>query len=222
MSVAPACPRRYRPGRIGARGSHRRRGASIRRVASPEDASLIGRYLESDSSAVAEIDGWLTRAATPFRARLGADWEDAVQEVRLETFRLLEQGRFRGESRLRTYLWQVAAHGCINALRRQQRRRRREAPEPDEEPEAPDGSPVEALERRERRVALLRLLEEMSAECRELWGLILDGRSYGEISGHLGVTEGALRVRAHRCRKRAAAALAGNAKGAARPSSEEG
>ena len=47
-------------------------------------------------------------------------------------------------------------------------------------------------------------LEGMSRECRDLWGLILAGLSYREIGTRLGVTEGALRVRALRCRQRAA------------------
>jgi DNA-directed RNA polymerase specialized sigma24 family protein len=41
--------------------------------------------------------------------------------------------------------------------------------------------------------------------------MILSGLSYQQISTQTGVAEGALRVRAHRCRKRAAEALTGNA-----------
>jgi RNA polymerase sigma factor (sigma-70 family) len=58
---------------------------------------------------------------------------------------------------------------------------------------------------------LLTALEVVPAECRELWRRILRGLSYGEISRELGVSEGTLRVRAHRCRKRAIEALGGNA-----------
>jgi DNA-directed RNA polymerase specialized sigma24 family protein len=60
---------------------------------------------------------------------------------------------------------------------------------------------------------LLRALDAVPADCRQLWGSILRGISYQEISREIGVAEGALRVRAHRCRKRAIEALGGNAAG---------
>ena len=53
-------------------------------------------------------------------------------------------------------------------------------------------------------------LQRVPVECRQIWDGILRGLSYQQLSGELGVSEGALRVRAHRCRKRAAEALAGN------------
>lgn len=153
---------------------------------------------------MAEVDIWLARAAGPFRRRLGADWEDALQEVRIEVLRLVRQGSFRGESSLKTYLWQVTAHTCIDTLRRQQRRPMTDPLEVDGPILSSDPSPLDRVLARENSQALLTVLEAMSQECRELWDLILAGLSYRKIGTRLGVTEGALRVRALRCRRRAA------------------
>jgi RNA polymerase sigma-70 factor (ECF subfamily) len=182
-------------------------------VVTADTAALIAAYLRGEREAVVEIDGWLARAASPFRRRLGGDWEDALQEVRLEVFRLLERGRFRGDSSLRSYLWQVTAHTCIDELRR--RRRQPTALSEDLDVGAPlparDPSPLDTIVAREAEHERLAVLESMSAECREVWGLVLGGLSYKAISERLGVSEGALRVRAHRCRKRATEAAGGNA-----------
>ncbi|MCG8458319.1 MAG: hypothetical protein MI919_18740, partial [Holophagales bacterium] len=50
---------------------------------------------------------------------------------------------------------------------------------------------------------LLRRFQSLPAYCRKLWRMIIDGRSYREMSGALGVAEGTLRVRVRRCRERA-------------------
>lgn len=168
-----------------------------------------------EPAAVARVDGWLARASSPFRAGLADEWPDVLQEVRLEVFKLLQAGRFRGESSLKTYVWKVCAHTCLDALRRR-RRRPLHQPEDEAEPLPASGpSPLDAVLAGERQGRLLAALDAMSAECRELWGLIVEGLGYREISERLGVSEGALRVRAHRCRKRATEALTGNAAGGA-------
>lgn len=168
-----------------------------------------------EPEAVAQVDVWLSRAASPFRSGLADDWPDVQQEVRLEVFNLLRAGRFRGESSLKTYVWKVCAHTCLDALRRK-RRQPVHQPESDAEPlPASDPSPLDAVLAGERQGRLLQALESMSAECRALWGLIAEGLGYREISQRLGVSEGALRVRAHRCRKRASETIAGNEDGEA-------
>ena len=87
----------------------------------PEDQQLIERFLQHERAAVHLIEDWIARAASPFRQRLAAQWEDTVQEIRLEAARLLERGAFRGESSLKTYLWRVANHACLRQLRAQTR-----------------------------------------------------------------------------------------------------
>ena len=185
-----------------------------RTTPSPEDAETVAGFLRGDSSAAAQVDGWIAAAAGPFRGRLNADWPDLLQDVRLEVLRLLRRSSWRGEARLKTYIWRVTSHTCLDALRRQRRRPQAEEPEAALELRSSDPSPLERVIDSDRTRALLGALQRVPSECRQIWDRILRGLSYQEISGELGVSEGALRVRAHRCRKRAAEALAGNAAGA--------
>jgi RNA polymerase sigma-70 factor (ECF subfamily) len=174
----------------------------------------MAAFLDGEREAVLQVDGWIARAAASFRRRLGHEWEDVLQDVRIEALRLLRDGRFRGESSLKTYLWQVTAHSCVDALRRLKRRPPAAEPDGLEEPLASsDPSPLDRVLAEESQQALIAVLEAMSRECREVWGLILQGLGYREISRRLDVSEGALRVQAHRCRKRAVAVAAGNAAG---------
>jgi RNA polymerase sigma factor (sigma-70 family) len=177
-----------------------------------EDVQLAAGFAHGDAEAVARVDEWLSRAASPFRRRLAGDWEDVLQEVRVEVLRLLRGGSFRGESSLRTYLWQVTAHTCIDALRRRQRRPLAEPldvelPLPSHEP-----SPLDRVLRHESRQVLRDVREAVSSDCRELWDLILRGLSYRDMGARLGVSEGTLRVRALRCRRHAAELVRSNAK----------
>jgi RNA polymerase sigma factor (sigma-70 family) len=176
-----------------------------------EDQQLAAGFARGDPRAAAAVDVWLARAASPFRRRLGADWEDALQDVRIEVLRLLQRGAFRGESSLRTYLWQVTAHTCIDALRRRQRRPLTDPLDPDGPIPSSEPSPLDRVAAREQGETLMAVLETVSQECRQLWDLILAGLSYREIAQRLGVADGALRVRALRCRRRAAEAAGRNA-----------
>jgi RNA polymerase sigma-70 factor, ECF subfamily len=166
------------------------------------DAGLVERFLRGDPEAAAQVDGWIAGAAWPFRRRLAAEWDDLLQEIRLEVVRLLQARQFRGQSRLKTYLWQVACHTCLDAVRRE---RRRLFVGLDAIAAVPSStvSPFDRLSEREGTAAALRAMATLSGECRELWGKLLRGMSYREISHELGGSEAALRVRAHRCRKSA-------------------
>lgn len=180
----------------------------------PSDTELAERFLRGDAEASALVDSWIAGAAWPFRRRLNCEWDDLQQEIRLEVVRLLQEGRFRGESRLKTYLWQVACHTCLDAVRRQ-RRRPFVGLDAVESAAAGDASPFELLAKHEGNQAALRALAALPGECRELWRKLLRGQSYRAIGEETGVSEGALRVRAHRCRKGAveayrAAAVAGS------------
>jgi RNA polymerase sigma-70 factor (ECF subfamily) len=178
-----------------------------------DDAATIAGYLEGQADAVARVDGWIAGAASPFRRRLGADWPDLLQEARIEILRLLRRAAWRGESRLKTYVWQVVGHTCLDALRRQKRRPQTEPMEPEAPVPSNDPSPLDRAMGADAQRKLLMALAAVPEDCRELWGFILSGMSYQQIGTRLGVAEGALRVRAHRCRKRAIEALRGNEPG---------
>jgi RNA polymerase sigma factor (sigma-70 family) len=166
------------------------------------DQEVVARYLRGDAEAVVTVDGWIARAAWPYQRRLANRWEDVLQDVRLEVTRLLGQGKFRGESSLRTYLWQVVSHTCLDQLRSQNRWQWADLEALDEGSSA--AAPPAAAGHEDRDL-VQRVLERVSDECRELWRLIVMGHSYREMSQRLGVAEGTLRVRVLRCREKAAA-----------------
>jgi RNA polymerase sigma factor (sigma-70 family) len=168
------------------------------------DEAIIGRFLAGDPAAVAEVDGWLARAASSYRRRLGDHFDDALQDVRLEATRLLQEGKFRGDSSLKTYLWRVTAHTCLDRLRAGSRWSFVEYD--GEIAEAADAVGAGQAPPRAwyaERDLLLRVLARMEEECRRLWSLLIEGHSYRVMSDETGVSEGALRVRVLRCRGRA-------------------
>lgn len=169
-----------------------------------EDAVLVERYLSGEEEAVTTLEGWIHRAAQPYRRRLSEVWDDVLQDVRLEITRLLRKQSFRGESALKTYLWRVVSHTCLDRIRARTRWRWAEIDGMEEwEAEsllADDGGGHLEPESKD---LLLRVLEQMSEDCRRLWSMILAGLSYREMSRRTHVAEGALRVRVLRCRKRA-------------------
>jgi RNA polymerase sigma factor (sigma-70 family) len=168
-----------------------------------EDALLVDRYLSGEEEAIATLDGWIHRAAQPYRRRLSAVWDDVLQDVRLEVTRLLRGSAFRGESALKTYLWRVVCHTCLDRIRAHGRWRWAELDGMEEwEADAILGDPGGRIEP-ESKDLLLRVLEGVSEDCRRLWSMLLAGLSYREMSRRTGVAEGALRVRVLRCRKRA-------------------
>src|SRR5262249_16165099 len=111
-----------------------------------------------------------------------------------------------GESSLRTYLWQVVSHSCLDQLRSQGRWQWAELDALDE-----GAGPLAVAQEagvaggHEQRDLVQRVLERVSGECRELWRMMVIGLSYREMSRRLGVAEGTLRVRVLRCRERAVA-----------------
>jgi RNA polymerase sigma-70 factor (ECF subfamily) len=168
------------------------------------DQEMVSRYLKGEREAVGTVDGWISRAAWPYQRRLADRWDDVLQDVRLEVTRLLGSGKFRGESSLRTYLWRVVSHTCLDQLRAQAKWKWSDLDNLD-----PADEPVSVTvlpSRQEDKDLLLRVLDRVPQECRELWRMIVAGLSYREMSLRTDVAEGTLRVRVLRCREKAVAA----------------
>lgn len=169
-----------------------------------DDREVAAGFLRGEPAAIATVDGWIERAAWPYQRRLANRWDDVLQDVRLEVTRLLGEGKFRGESSLRTYLWRVVCHTCLDQIRSQGKWQWADLDTVEQDdgrsasvlPRAPEEDPAE-------RDLLLRVLDRSSQECRELWRMLLLGLSYREMSRRLDVAEGTLRVRVLRCRERA-------------------
>jgi len=167
-----------------------------------EDRDVVHKFLAGDRQAVATIDAWILRAAWPFQRRLRSRWDDVLQEIRLEITRLLKQGKFRGDSSLKTYLFRVVTHTCVDQVRDQDRHELLDldALEDADQPRTKGPSPAEESAERD---LLLRVLDQAPRDCRHLWQMLAAGFSYKEMSGRMGVADGTLRVRVLRCREKA-------------------
>lgn len=174
----------------------------------PADRDVVARFLRGEPEAVATLDGWILRAAWPYQRRLANRWDDVLQDVRLEVTRLLGDGKFRGESSLRTYLWRVVSHTCLDQIRSQTKWQWADLETLEQEEGRALGPVQPAVEDAAERDLLLRVLDRASQECRELWKMLVLGLSYREMSLRLQVAEGTLRVRVLRCRERAVASRA--------------
>jgi RNA polymerase sigma-70 factor (ECF subfamily) len=170
-----------------------------------DDRDMVNRFLRGDADAVATLDSWISRAAWPYQRRLAHRWEDVLQDVRLEVTRLLGDGKFRGESSLRTYLWRVVSHTCLDQIRSQGKWQFTDLETVDQEDGRASGPPRVAVGDPAERDLLMRVVDRASPDCRDLWKMIVLGLSYKEMSQRLQVAEGTLRVRVLRCRERAIA-----------------
>lgn len=164
-----------------------------------EDSDRIRGLLAGEARVLAEVGRWVRAAASSYRDL--CDGEDLEQEMLMALLESLRAGRFRGDSSLRTYVHRQVHYTCIDRLRAAKTRPMvtlEGLDLPSAEP-----SPLGRLARREAVAIALRVLAQVPAECRDLWRGILAGESYGEMSRRSGVSEGTLRVRALRCRRRA-------------------
>ena len=169
------------------------------------DQEMVTRYLKGEREAVGTVDGWISRAAWPYQRRLADHWDDVLQDVRLEVARLLGSGKFRGESSLRTYLWRVVSHTCLDQIRALDKWKWSSLDDDIDPEDEPAGANV-IPSRQEDKDLLLRVLDRVPRECHELWRMIVAGLSYREMSLRMDVAEGTLRVRVLRCREKAVAA----------------
>ncbi|MDJ0837781.1 MAG: sigma-70 family RNA polymerase sigma factor [Acidobacteriota bacterium] len=168
------------------------------------DQQLVDRFLDNDTEAFQQIDDWIRAASRSFRFRLGDHWEDAQQEIRLEVMRLLRRKSFQGRSSLKTYVWKVVCHSCIDYLRKQHSKTFTTLENLGEK-EAVTADPLDSLSQSDTAKALLGILQKVPEECRNLWRMILAGLPYAQMAGSLGISEATTRVRVHRCRQKAAA-----------------
>lgn len=166
-----------------------------------DDARLIALLLAGDSAGITRVRAWVATALDRYRGRLGAEVEDLEQEVLLDLMEALAAGRFRRQSRLETYVFSFARFKGVDRLRALGRRDMVEIDDESLTLDAP--SALEELAQRETAELAARIVAALPAPCRELWEMIADGMSYRQMSDATGLSEGAIRVRVHRCRQRA-------------------
>lgn len=170
----------------------------------PPDAVLVRGFLDGDAICLRQVDVWILEVLRHSRLGLTNDLDDMAQQVRRKLLISLRAGRFMGTATLRTYVWRAAQHAVIDHLR--MRRTRPPALSMDEVAEPADraASPEGALLQQERRELFALVLSRLGDACRELFQhIVFDELSYADIAQRLQVTEGAIKVRALRCREKA-------------------
>lgn len=131
------------------------------------------------------------------------DAEDALQEAYLDVLRGV--GAFRGESRLSTWLFQIAVRA---ALRTRHRRRRRPLADLGDHEPGGGADPVAAAIEREHANALLAAIAELPAAQRSVLGLAsLQGMSHADVAAVLGIPVGTVGSRLFEAKQRLRAVL---------------
>ncbi|MCI0656187.1 MAG: sigma-70 family RNA polymerase sigma factor [Acidobacteria bacterium] len=169
------------------------------RSACPDDSALLEGYLRGDPAALKVVDRWIDSALWH---RLGPSREfldDLRQDVKLRLLENIHRASFLGVSSLKTYVQRIASNVGADFQRRIIGRRRllemgRGMVEP---------VPVESLESLYITLDLARtVLSDLSASDRLLMWLVYGERyTYEEAARRLGKSVGAVKVRAHRCRR---------------------
>ncbi len=164
--------------------------------ASPSDETLMTRFRQGDTRAFEALFQRYSRPVHGYLSRLTgspAAAEDLVQQTFLSVVR--SRGRFLEGARVKPWLYAIAT----NAARDWQRRRRPE--ELTEEGELPTSVPAEAPTARDTGLerAVQRALEQLP-EGQRLPIMLhrFEGMGFAEIAESLGLTETAVKVRAHR------------------------
>jgi RNA polymerase sigma-70 factor (ECF subfamily) len=128
-----------------------------------------------------------------------ADAEEAAQEVFLRVHRALPG--FRGDAKLSTWLYAIAARLCLSRLGEAHRRLVRADEAALGRVPDPEADPARHLEEDEREAALRRAITELSDDRRMVVVLRdLEGLPYEEIAEILGLELGTVRSRLHRAR----------------------
>jgi RNA polymerase sigma-70 factor (ECF subfamily) len=163
-------------------------------------AALMIRYQSGDLQAFEELYGWLKPRLFRYilsRVMDRGRGEDLLQEVFLQIHR--SRRTFLPGNPLLAWAFGVARHVCLMDLRQRRRRAAHEILADDFLPELAVSSEAESFADRQVLAKALGLLPEDSREALVLHQL--EGLSFKEIAGILGISVQAARVRAHRAAK---------------------
>jgi RNA polymerase sigma-70 factor (ECF subfamily) len=126
------------------------------------------------------------------------DLEDVLQDVFIEAFRSI--GRFRGDSKLSTWLYRVCVNVALQRLRK--RKRLAEVSDDDVAETSTEQTPERGLDVARRLDAVYRILDHLSPKKRVVFILHeIEGREPKEIAGIVGAPVLTVRTRLHYARK---------------------
>lgn len=150
---------------------------------------------ERDFTAMTTKHGRIISSVCLSFARSGEDYEDLRQDVLVNIWNGLD--RFRGDSSVSTWIYRVALNTCVSSQRKA--RQRDEMSMHDLYRELYDNSPAEDVERYRLMYGLVRRLRPMDRSVMLMW---LDGRSYEEIAGVVGLSREGVASRLKRSKDR--------------------
>jgi len=157
---------------------------------------LARRLLRGDAEATQEVYTRVRRivGAKSYRLSIG-EREDVTQEIVVELWRTIGRPGFDLDRDLWGFVEVLALRRCIDAFRRH-----RPMAELDPEFASASSNPLQTVLADEKRQQVRNALDRLSEDCRQLIReRVEDGLSFKEISAAGESSEGALRVRFHRC-----------------------
>ena len=180
----------------------------------PEELKYLLRVKAGDRSAFRWIvDRYADMVNTLCLRMLRNEEEaaDAAQEVFIKVYKAL--GSFREDSRFSTWVYRIAYNHCISEIRKHTR----VIDLVDESPEIPDENGIlnglEILAAEERKQYLKRALEALPETDSVVVTLFYyEELSLEEIAGITGLSNGNVRIRLHRARKKLMQVLGGHLK----------
>lgn len=173
-----------------------------------KERMLLRRLRHGDERAFAELVKANQDRVFDLVFRMLGDREEAL-DLSQEVFVAVHAAvaRFRGESRLSTWIFRVAKNHCLNRLKYLGRRERGRSTEISDVPEsvlernAPSQRPDEAVSVSETRTMVQKAIAELDEEHRLLVVLRdVEGLSYHEIAAITDQPEGTVKSRLHRAR----------------------
>ncbi|MFH1139243.1 MAG: sigma-70 family RNA polymerase sigma factor [Pseudomonadota bacterium] len=178
----------------------------------PEDKKILDRFFSGERDAIGDLADRYAPRLFSFGLRMCGNSEDAqdmVQDAFLNIVKYLKG--FRGETKLRNWIYRLASSACIRRRRGKNQPERElslEALRPGHEedgstPDIPDWStsPVESLVNEELRERLARAVERLPGKYRLVFNLRdLEGFSTAEVAEMLKLTPQAVKTRLHRAR----------------------
>jgi RNA polymerase sigma-70 factor, ECF subfamily len=167
---------------------------------SPLEDQLMARIRTRDESAFEEL--FLHFGNRIYRTALRIlkeeqSAEDALQETFMNVYRA--SNRFRGESKVGTWINRITVNVCLEMLRRNKKYSQRAETDISEQIDMPDmhrADPFQQLHQREVATKVQRALQSLSRKHRLVVRMHdLEGHTIKEIANRLGVAEGTVKSR---------------------------
>lgn len=174
-------------------------GGTMSTVASEPDRGSLDALVSGAEPETSQVRGWVSAVVRHHGWRI-ADREAVVQDIMIRLIEIGRSGRFRGASSFRTFVNTIARNACIDVHRRESLRGRIETAEPAETWGVAATNPESDYMKKERLELLRYVVQKLSADCRRLWSWVYqERRSAREVAERLGIAEGSVRGRVHRC-----------------------